>query len=141
MNEFITFNFPNISYQNLQILSNISKVLGNYKFLQNYNYLRKIYQEENIDILNIDFPKTIIKHMFNSMTEQEKIKFKSLNILNQANFKLDNSLLASPNGTASSSPANSPNYEKKKFDVKGCHKTFGLCCISKKIIKVKYEKS
>ena len=81
--EYIRLNYEpyKISERNLEILLTISKLIGCYKFFQNEydyrNYLIHEYNESNLDIGN-----EVIKYFFNKiLTEQEKIKLKSLNNL------------------------------------------------------------
>ena len=76
LNEYLNFNYPNISINSTQILSAIAKIIGNYKFLQNEYYLRKqnYYDNGVHQSNNIDFPSLLISHFFtNIMTEQERI--------------------------------------------------------------------
>ena len=68
----------------MQILTTIARILGNYKFLQAECYLRKQHDDENktINSNTNDFPILMIKYFLNEiMTEQEKIRLRSFNIL------------------------------------------------------------
>jgi hypothetical protein len=68
--------------KNLQILTTIAKLIGNYKFLSTENYLRKTYIEEGLIEGIVEFPNMLIKYFISAiLTEQEKIKLKSYNIL------------------------------------------------------------
>ena len=66
----------NITERSLKILNAIAKIVGNFKFLQTETFLRKNSQCE----MKEDFPSAIIKYFFTKiLSEQEKIKLKSLN--------------------------------------------------------------
>ena len=75
--EYLQFRYENIPERSLTILNTIAKIVGNFKFLQTETFIRKNYSCENEQ----DFPSSIIKYFFTKiLSEQEKIKLKSLNI-------------------------------------------------------------
>ena len=77
--EYLQFRYENIPERSLTILNAIAKIVGNFKFLQTETFIRKNYSCENEQ----DFPSSIIKYFFTKiLSEQEKIKLKSLNIYN-----------------------------------------------------------
>ena len=79
LTEYLEFRYQNITERSLKILNAIAKIVGNFKFLQTETFLRKNSQCE----MKEDFPSAIIKYFFTKiLSEQEKIKLKSLNILN-----------------------------------------------------------
>jgi hypothetical protein len=81
LSEYLNLYYPNISQRNLEILTTISKIVGNYKFLQTEFYLRRQYEVDN-NPLYFEDPNILIKYFYNViMTEHEKIKLQSLNIL------------------------------------------------------------
>jgi hypothetical protein len=81
--EYLNFNYPNISSRHLQVLSTIAKIIGNYKFLQTEFYLRRQFTElkNNFILAHSIDPFSLIKYFYDAMTEHEKIKLKSFNIL------------------------------------------------------------
>jgi hypothetical protein len=84
LSDYLNFNYPGITTKNLQVLLTISRILGNYKFLQSEVYLRKQYRiNSNLFEFNEFRDSTaLIKYFYNMiMTEQEKIKLSSFNVL------------------------------------------------------------
>ena len=82
----------NISEINIKIISAIAKIIGNFRFLENEINFRKNlneeYENENLDE-NFNVGKELFNYFFKSvLTDQEKIKLKSLKIYSQ--FKLLN---------------------------------------------------
>ena len=84
--EYIYENFK-ISETNIKILSAISKIIGNYRFLQNeINFRKNLYEELKNDSLDESFNagKELFNYFFKLvLTDQEKIKLKSLKIYSQ----------------------------------------------------------
>ena len=86
--EYIRFNYEpyNISERNLEILCAIAKLIGTYRFFQNEYEYRKFLSSE-FNGINNDFGNEVIRYFFNKiLTEQEKIKIKSLNNLFNPKF-------------------------------------------------------
>ena len=89
--EYIYENFK-INEIYIKILSSIAKIIGNYRFLQNeINFRNNLYEETKTDSLDESFNAG--KELFNYfyklvLTDQEKIKLKSLKIYSQ--YKLMN---------------------------------------------------
>ena len=78
LTEYLEFRYENITERSLKILNAIAKIVGNFKFLQTETFLRKNSQCE----ITEDLLSAIIKYDFTKiLSEQEKIKLKSLNIL------------------------------------------------------------
>ena len=84
--EYIYENFK-ISETNIKILSAISKIIGNYRFLQNeINFRKNLYEELKNDSLDESFNagKELFNYFFKLvLTDQEKAKLKSLKIYSQ----------------------------------------------------------
>ena len=84
--EYIYENFK-ISETNIKILSAIAKIIGNYRFLQNeINFRKNLYEELKNDSLDESFNagKELFNYFFKLvLTDQEKIKLKSLKIYSQ----------------------------------------------------------
>ena len=81
MTDYLNLYYPKISQKNLEILITINKIVGNYKFLQTEYYLRRQY---NLDSNQLYFkdPNILIRYFYDLiMTEHERIKLQSLNIL------------------------------------------------------------
>ena len=72
----------NISDRNIEILCAMSKIIGNFKFFHNEIEFRKdLLSEGNCCESDVGF--SLVKYFFNKiLTDQEKIKLKSLNIFN-----------------------------------------------------------
>ena len=82
LTEYLQFKYENISERSLKILNAIARIVGNFKFLQTENFIRKNFSCENVQ----DFPSAIINYFFKKiLSEQEKIKLKSLNLYNPKN--------------------------------------------------------
>ena len=95
--KFIYDSF-NITDKQVKILSSIAKIIGNFRFFENEVFFRKSlenkekYKENNNNIINFnrdiinvdDIGKELYNFFYKSvLTEQEKIKFKSLNVLKE----------------------------------------------------------
>lgn len=93
-----TYSSFNISDKQIKILSAISKIIGNFRFFENESFFRKTienkekYKENNniivnfnSDVINVDdIGKELYNFFYKSvLTEQEKIKFKSLNLFKE----------------------------------------------------------
>ena len=89
INEYLEYIYENfkISETNIKILSAISKIIGNYRFLQNeINFRKNLYEELKNDSLDESFNagKELFNYFFKLvLTDQEKIKLKSLKIYSQ----------------------------------------------------------
>ncbi len=72
----------NISDRNIEILCAMSKIIGNFKFFHNEIEFRKdLLSEGNCCESDVGF--SLVKYFFNKiLTDQEKIKLKSLNLFN-----------------------------------------------------------
>ena len=87
-----TYDSFNLSEIHIKIISAIAKIIGNFRFLENEINFRKNlneeYENENLDE-NFNVGKELFNYFFKSvLTDQEKIKLKSLKIYSQ--FKLLN---------------------------------------------------
>ena len=84
--EYIYENF-NLNEVNIKIISAIAKIIGNYRFFENeINFRKNLNEEYDMDSLDEDF--NVGKELFNYffklvLTDQEKIKLKSLKIYSQ----------------------------------------------------------
>ena len=93
--EYIYENFK-INEIYIKILSSIAKIIGNYRFLQNeINFRNNLYEETKTDSLDESFNAG--KELFNYfyklvLTDQEKIKLKSLKIYSQYKLMNNNKL-------------------------------------------------
>jgi hypothetical protein len=72
-----------MSSRQIQILTTIAKIIGNYKFIQAEYYIRRQNLESNKNsILDKSFDAhVLIKYLYEIMTEYEKIRLKSFNIV------------------------------------------------------------
>ena len=93
--EYIYENFK-INEIYIKILSSIAKIIGNYRFLQNeINFRNNLNEETKTDSLDESFNAG--KELFNYfyklvLTDQEKIKLKSLKIYSQYKLMNNNKL-------------------------------------------------
>ena len=84
--EYIYENF-NMNKTNIKIISAIAKIIGNYRFLKNeINFRKNVWEEYKDDTVDESF--NVGKELFNyffklELTDQEKIKLKSLKIYSQ----------------------------------------------------------
>lgn len=79
LSEYLRFRYENITTRCLDVLNAIARIVGNYKFLQTECFIRQNYCCEN----TTDFPNGLINYFFTKiLTEQEKIKLRSLNLYN-----------------------------------------------------------
>ncbi len=84
ISDYLKFMYEpfNFSERNIQILCAMSKIIGNFKFFHNEIEFRKDLLSEKHDY-DIDIGVTLVKYFFNKiLTDQEKIKLKSLNLFN-----------------------------------------------------------
>ena len=125
--KFIYDSF-NITDKQVKILSSIAKIIGNFRFFENEVFFRKSlenkekYKENNNNIINFnrdiinvdDIGKELYNFFFKSvLTEQEKIKFKSLNILKEnKNNKINKKGIINDNQNLSNNHKNNNNNEK-----------------------------
>ena len=94
IDEYLEYIYENFKIDEIyiKILSSIAKIIGNYRFLQNeINFRNNLYEETKTDSLDESFNAG--KELFNYfyklvLTDQEKIKLKSLKIYSQ--YKLMN---------------------------------------------------
>ena len=97
INDYLKFiyNSFNIADKYIRILSTIAKIIGNFRFFENESFFRKSlenkekYKENNNNIINFDSDEINVddigKELYNFfyksvLTEQERIKLKSLNL-------------------------------------------------------------
>ncbi len=101
-----TYSSFNISDKQIKIFSAIAKIIGNFRFFENESFFRKSlenkekYKENNnyiinfnSDVINVDdIGKELYLFFFKSvLTEQERIKLKSLNLFREnKNNKINN---------------------------------------------------
>ena len=129
-----TYSSFNIADKQIKILSAIAKIIGNFRFFENESFFRKSlenkekYKENNnyiinfnSDVINVDdIGKELYLFFFKSvLTEQERIKLKSLNLFKEnKNNKINNinSNSIQPNHNISNTKINdlSNNNENKK---------------------------
>ena len=97
----------------IKIISTIAKIIGNYRFFENeINFRKNLYEEyENNNLSeNFNVGKELFNYFFKSvLTDQEKIKLKSLKIYSQ--YKLMNSNKSKTNNKNN-------NIEKRDKDEK-----------------------
>ena len=94
IDEYLEYIYENFKIDEIyiKILSSIAKIIGNYRFLQNeINFRNNLHEETKTDSLDESFNAG--KELFNYfyklvLTDQEKIKLKSLKIYSQ--YKLMN---------------------------------------------------
>ena len=102
------YNSFNISNNQIKILSAIAKIIGNYRFFENEIFFRKCLENKekykdnnniiinfNTEVINVDdIGKELYNFFYKSvLTEQEKIKLKSLNIFKiNKNNKINNKI-------------------------------------------------
>jgi hypothetical protein len=97
INDYLKFIYSsfNIADKYIRILSAIAKIIGNFRFFENESFFRKSlenkekYKENNNNIINFDSDEINVddigKELYNFfyksvLTEQERIKLKSLNL-------------------------------------------------------------
>ena len=84
ISDYLKFRYQSFlfSERNIQILCAISKIIGNFQFFHNEIEFRKNLLSEKNNY-NIDVGVALVKYFFTKiLTEQEKIKLKSLNLFN-----------------------------------------------------------
>ena len=89
IDEYLNYIYENFNLNeiDIKIISAIAKIIGNYRFLQNeINFRKSIWEEYNNDSVDKSF--NVGKELFNYffklvLTDQEKIKLKSLKIYSQ----------------------------------------------------------
>ena len=122
--EYIYENFK-ISETNIKILSAIAKIIGNYRFLQNeINFRKNLYEELKNDSLDESFNagKELFNYFFKLvLTDQEKIKLKSLKIYSQYkiinNNKTNNKIKKNKINNKINIINNTDQKEDKKNDI------------------------
>ena len=112
IDEYLKYRYENfnINEENIKKISAIAKIIGNYRFIENEINFRKNFLEEyenkNLDE-NFNVGKELFYYFFDLvLTNQEKIKLKSLNIFSQ--FKLINN----------KSKSNKKNNKNNKINIK-----------------------
>ena len=90
IDEYLKYIYgPKLSDIYIKLFSTIAKMIGNYRFLENEINFRKSCEESeesenSIENSNYNIGKELLNYFLNSVfTQQEKIKFKSLNIYSQ----------------------------------------------------------
>lgn len=94
INEYLEYIYEafNLDETYIKIFSAIAKIIGNYRFFENeINFRRSLYEENENDLgENFNIGKELFNYFFKSvLTNQEKIKLKSLKVYSQ--YKLMNS--------------------------------------------------
>ena len=81
------YDNSNINEINIKIISEIAKIIGNYRFLENeINFRKDLNEEYNNEVFdeNFNVGKKLFNYFFKCvLTNQEKIKLKSLKIYSQ----------------------------------------------------------
>ena len=113
IDEYLKFIYEafNLNEIYIKIISAIAKIIGNYRFFENeINFRKTLYEENEIENLgeNFNAGKELFNYFYKLvLTDQEKIKLKSLKIYSQ--YKLMNS---------NKSKINIKNNNNKKEDEK-----------------------
>ena len=110
IDEYLEYIYENFHLNEIyiKIFSAIAKIIGNYRFFENeINFRRNLYEEYNSFDENFNIGKELFNYFFKLvLTDQEKIKVKSLKIYSQ--FKLMNNKSKKNNN-------NNINKNKDKF--------------------------
>ena len=115
IDEYLKYIYENFHLNEIyiKIFSAIAKIIGNYRFFENeINFRRNLYEEYNSFDENFNIGKELFNYFFKLvLTDQEKIKLKSLKIYSQ--FKLMNNKSKKNNNNINKNKDKFKNEEEK----------------------------